>query len=259
MAVGQYAIGVVTIAQFGVGVLFGFGQFVTGLSVVGQFAAGVFLGLGQFSTGEVAIGQFCLRRLGAGLKWGSVATCGAQPARTRRPSSTFEGWPSSSGFSGCSPISRTPRCRPRSGQSSGTHRDRYRPARPVRRLVRGRPGCGRREALRPQRFERAWTTNEPGPRPRDSTGTIQSAVALISHATSSSTSMAPTTSCSALEMTKTLGATVTVGSTERLGWVGRAQPSTVKTSQTVSATRTTRETARGKPRRRLKRARFPAG
>ena len=58
VAIGQYAVGVVTIAQFGIGLLFGFGQFVAGLSVLGQFAAGLLFGLGQFATGEVAIGQF---------------------------------------------------------------------------------------------------------------------------------------------------------------------------------------------------------
>lgn len=58
IAIGQFALGLVTIAQFGVGVLFGLGQFVGGVVTVGQFALGIYFGLGQFATGITAIGQF---------------------------------------------------------------------------------------------------------------------------------------------------------------------------------------------------------
>lgn len=60
IAIGQFAIGLVTIAQFGVGFLFGFGQFVAGATCVGQIAIGVLFGAGQFATGYIAIGQFTL-------------------------------------------------------------------------------------------------------------------------------------------------------------------------------------------------------
>ena len=58
VAIGQFAIGAFTIAQFGIGVLFGFGQFVAGLTAVGQFSGGVLFGLGQFASGETAVAQF---------------------------------------------------------------------------------------------------------------------------------------------------------------------------------------------------------
>ena len=58
IAVGQFAVGAVTVARFGVGLLFGFGQFVAGLTAIGQLAAGVLFGLGQFTSGQVAVGQF---------------------------------------------------------------------------------------------------------------------------------------------------------------------------------------------------------
>jgi hypothetical protein len=59
-AIGQYAIGLVTIAQFGVGILFAFGQFVVGTTAIGQFAITALFGIGQFATGYVAIGQFAV-------------------------------------------------------------------------------------------------------------------------------------------------------------------------------------------------------
>jgi len=60
IAVGQFAIGVITFAQFGVGLLFGFGQFLLGATAIAQFAVTLFFGLGQLATGWVAIGQFAL-------------------------------------------------------------------------------------------------------------------------------------------------------------------------------------------------------
>jgi hypothetical protein len=60
IAVGQFAIGIVTFAQFGVGVLFGFGQFILGATAIGQVAITLFFGLGQLATGIIAIGQLAL-------------------------------------------------------------------------------------------------------------------------------------------------------------------------------------------------------
>jgi len=57
IAIGQFALGVITIAQFGVGIVFGLGQFMTGIVCVAQFAGAVYFGLGQFATGYIAIGQ----------------------------------------------------------------------------------------------------------------------------------------------------------------------------------------------------------
>jgi len=66
IAIGQFAIGLVTVAQFGIGFLFGFGQFILGFTAVAQFAVAVLFGLGQFATGYVAIGQFALGYYGLG-------------------------------------------------------------------------------------------------------------------------------------------------------------------------------------------------
>lgn len=71
VAIGQYAIGVITIAQFGVGLLFGFDQFMAGFTAISQFALTIHFGIGQFVTGKTAIGQFAygqyvLARVGYG-------------------------------------------------------------------------------------------------------------------------------------------------------------------------------------------------
>ncbi|MCB9475651.1 MAG: zinc ribbon domain-containing protein [Deltaproteobacteria bacterium] len=58
VAIGQFALGFITVAQFGIGAIFGLGQFMLGAVVIAQFAGGVAFGLGQFATGFVAIGQF---------------------------------------------------------------------------------------------------------------------------------------------------------------------------------------------------------
>ena len=68
IAIGQFGIGVVTIAQFGVAGLFGIGQFMLapialgqfafGLVAAGQFGIGLLAGAGQFATGWLkAIGM----------------------------------------------------------------------------------------------------------------------------------------------------------------------------------------------------------
>jgi len=66
IAIGQFALGVVTFAQFGVGAVFGFGQFMLGIVAIAQFAVALLFGLGQFATGYVAIGQ---------IAFGSYALC----------------------------------------------------------------------------------------------------------------------------------------------------------------------------------------
>ena len=72
IAIGQFALGLVTVAQFGVGLLFGFGQFLIGGAVLAQFAGGLVLGVGQVATGYVAIGQVVLAYYGLGqIGWGN--------------------------------------------------------------------------------------------------------------------------------------------------------------------------------------------
>ncbi|MCX5681855.1 MAG: hypothetical protein NT079_06290 [Candidatus Omnitrophica bacterium] len=58
VAIGQFAIGIISFAQFSLGVVVGFGQFSIGIIAVAQFALGILFGLGQFATGVTAIGQF---------------------------------------------------------------------------------------------------------------------------------------------------------------------------------------------------------
>lgn len=60
IAIGQFGIGLITFAQFGVGILFGFGQFILGLTGLAQFAITGLCGIGQFATGYIAVGQFAL-------------------------------------------------------------------------------------------------------------------------------------------------------------------------------------------------------
>mgnify|MGYP000507137249 CR=1 FL=1 len=60
IAIGQCGIGLITVAQFGIGLIFGLGQFMFGLITIAQFAIGILFGLGQFATGYVVIGQFAL-------------------------------------------------------------------------------------------------------------------------------------------------------------------------------------------------------
>ncbi len=64
IAIGQFAFGIITVAQFGVGLLFGFGQFIVGLTALAQFAGALLMGVGQFASGYVAIGQIVLAKIG---------------------------------------------------------------------------------------------------------------------------------------------------------------------------------------------------
>jgi hypothetical protein len=60
IAVGQFAIGLITFAQVGIGLLFGFGQCIFGITAVAQAAITVLFGVGQIVTGYVAIGQLAV-------------------------------------------------------------------------------------------------------------------------------------------------------------------------------------------------------
>lgn len=60
IAVGQFAIGLVTVAQVGIGALFGFGQCIFGITAVAQAAITLLFGVGQIATGYVAIGQLAV-------------------------------------------------------------------------------------------------------------------------------------------------------------------------------------------------------
>ena len=66
IAIGQFGIGLFTIAQIGVGFLFGFGQVMVGLTAVAQVAVTVLFGIGQFASGVVAVGQLVLAFYGLG-------------------------------------------------------------------------------------------------------------------------------------------------------------------------------------------------
>ena len=56
LAIGQFAVGGIVVAQFGAGLL-AIGQFVTGGFVIGQLALGLLLAAGQVSCGLVSVGQ----------------------------------------------------------------------------------------------------------------------------------------------------------------------------------------------------------
>jgi hypothetical protein len=60
IAVGQFAIGLVTFAQVGIGALFGFGQCILGVTAVAQAAITLLFGVGQIATGYVAVGQLAV-------------------------------------------------------------------------------------------------------------------------------------------------------------------------------------------------------
>jgi hypothetical protein len=57
IAVGQFAFGLITVAQFGVGLLFGFGQFIVGYTVLAQVAVALYFAVGQIAVGYAAVGQ----------------------------------------------------------------------------------------------------------------------------------------------------------------------------------------------------------
>ncbi len=79
IAIGQFGIGLITFAQLGLGLLFGFGQLMGGLIAIGQVAPAVIFGIGQLTTGHVAIGQLAigdwvLAQMGIGVHVWSTTT-----------------------------------------------------------------------------------------------------------------------------------------------------------------------------------------
>ena len=60
IAIGQFAYGFFTLAQFGVGIIFGIGQFMAGLFTIAQFSVGIIMSLGQFSLGWYSIGMLAI-------------------------------------------------------------------------------------------------------------------------------------------------------------------------------------------------------
>jgi hypothetical protein len=79
IAIGQFGIGLITFAQLGLGLLFGFGQLMGGLIAIGQVAPAVIFGIGQLTTGHVAIGQLAigdwvLAQIGIGIHVWSTTT-----------------------------------------------------------------------------------------------------------------------------------------------------------------------------------------
>jgi hypothetical protein len=66
IAIGQFGVGAVTFAQFGVGFVFGFGQFMVGAVAVAQMAVSLLFALGQFAAAWVAVGQVVLAYFGLG-------------------------------------------------------------------------------------------------------------------------------------------------------------------------------------------------
>lgn len=66
IAIGQFGIGLFTLAQVGVGFVFGFGQVMIGLTAIAQVAVTVLFGIGQFASGYAAVGQIVLAFYGIG-------------------------------------------------------------------------------------------------------------------------------------------------------------------------------------------------
>ncbi len=62
IAIGQFGVGLITVAQVGVGLLFGLGQFMVGATAVAQVALTYALALGQIAVGQTAIGQLAFGR-----------------------------------------------------------------------------------------------------------------------------------------------------------------------------------------------------
>jgi hypothetical protein len=72
IAIGQFAVGGITFAQFGIGILFGLGQVVFGLTAIGQVAGGLLVSVGQIAVGVVAIGQLAAGLYAIGqVGWGT--------------------------------------------------------------------------------------------------------------------------------------------------------------------------------------------
>jgi zinc-ribbon domain len=64
IAIGQFAVGLITFAQVGIGLLFGFGQLIFGFTGLAQIAICGYFGVGQVATGYTAVGQVVLAHYG---------------------------------------------------------------------------------------------------------------------------------------------------------------------------------------------------
>lgn len=64
IAIGQFGIGLITFAQVGIGILFGFGQLIFGATAIAQVAITLLFGIGQIATGYIAIGQIVVAYYG---------------------------------------------------------------------------------------------------------------------------------------------------------------------------------------------------
>jgi hypothetical protein len=60
IAIGQFGVGLITVAQVGVGILFGLGQVMFGLTAVAQVAITALFAVGQIAVGYAAIGQIAV-------------------------------------------------------------------------------------------------------------------------------------------------------------------------------------------------------
>ncbi len=60
IAIGQFAIGLITLAQFGIGFLFSFGQCALALTAFAQVAVTPLFGVGQLAIGYIAFGQMAI-------------------------------------------------------------------------------------------------------------------------------------------------------------------------------------------------------
>lgn len=98
LAVGQFGIGLITVAQVGFGALFGLGQVMVGMTAIAQFAVTALFGLGQFATGYAAIGQFALGYYGL-AQFGLARHLWSMDTRDPEAARFFTEWASQLGLS----------------------------------------------------------------------------------------------------------------------------------------------------------------
>jgi len=97
VAVGQFGMGLITIAQIGFGVLFGLGQVMVGTTAIAQIAITALFGLGQFATGYAAIGQFALGYYGL-AQFGLARHLWSMDTRDPEAARFFIDWASKAGL-----------------------------------------------------------------------------------------------------------------------------------------------------------------
>jgi len=80
VAIGQYGIGLITVTQFGFGIIFGFGQIIFAPLVIAQIASGLVLAVGQIADAFIAIGQVVIAYYGLAFAgWGKYVWTPASP------------------------------------------------------------------------------------------------------------------------------------------------------------------------------------